>query len=112
MPRIGIRITEEFHEEIKTVAEIDGVSVSDFVRQAIENEMLDRRTASNRISLETVTLLKEQVKEKDAQIEHLHQQADQLHQLVAMAQSNQADTLKQLEDAKTQRRRWWKFWGA
>lgn len=54
--------------------------------------------------------------QKDADIERLvdqlttkDDQISELHQLVALAQTNQSDTLKQLEDLRG-KRKWWRFW--
>jgi predicted DNA binding CopG/RHH family protein len=115
MPRIGIRVTDDFHDEIKALAAVDGVSVSDFVRRAIENEMLQRRTVSDTVSRESLLILKSQIESlqaqletKDDQIRALTQSLDQAQQLQAMqAQTNQTltDRLTAIEDRS--RRSWW-----
>ena len=47
MPRIGIRVTDDFQDELKAIAEQRGVSVSDFIRRAAHNEVNNRHTMSD-----------------------------------------------------------------
>ena len=107
MPRIGIRITNDLNEELKTVAEFEGVSVSDFVRQSLEQTLQFSRTGGHTASYNVehhreVKQLHEQTEQKDKQIQ-------ELHQLLAVAQKNVASVTEQNQLLLTDNRKqlWW-----
>ena len=98
MPNPSFRVSDETYQEIQEQAQKEGVTVSDVLRTAVRHYL---NPPSDRDTHPPIAILHDELSTKNAQI-------DQLHQIVAMAQSNQADTLKQLEASKVQRR-WW-FW--
>ncbi len=121
MPRITIRFTEELYEQIQDIALEEGIALADVIRQGVSHNIEMREMSADGSAAagsREIEQLHQQIQTKDEQIRQLNDhiqtkdaQIDQLHQLVAMAQSNQADTLKQLEDLRGQRqRRWWQFW--
>ena len=115
MPIASARISDELHDQVKIESELQGVSISDFIRKSIEDAVNGRiQSEEKKPSIEdspAFALLSEQLKEKDQQI-------SQLHQLVAMSQKHSDDlanqleqTTKQLEDQR-QNGKWWRFWSA
>jgi len=118
MPHPSFRCSQEFLDRIREASEVQNVSMSDFIRTSVEHGLENLDQPSHNVDHQTLDVLREQLQAKDQQLEQLNTQLTQkdaqiseLHQIVAMAQSNQANTLKQLEDAKVQRqRRWWQFW--
>ncbi len=103
MPTPSFRVTDELYDRIIEAAQGKEMPVSAFIRSAVEHVLDNPDTMLDIQNSQIYKDLQTQLSQKDAQI-------DQLHQIVAMAQSNQADTLKQLEASKVQRR-WW-FWRA
>lgn len=106
MRQFNARVEPELYELATAKAKETQISLSDLIRHAVKHFCDDDKANVTHDEKQSITVeaCVRQLEEKDKQI-------DQLHQLVAMAQSNQADTLKQLEDSKAQRqRRWWKFW--
>ena len=104
MPIASARISNELHEKIQLESALAGISVSDFIRSAIDNKV-NGRIQENGHSPSTenspaFALLSEQLKEKDQQI-------SQLHQLVAMSQKHSDDLLEDLRKPRS----WWQFWG-
>ena len=107
MPVASTRVSDEFYERVKDEAVSQHISVSDFIRQAIETAVDD--------SLQTVNKSKDAFSEQTldvirSELEQKNEQISQLHQLVAMSQKHSEDLTKQLEDGR-QRRSWWRFWG-
>ncbi|MCH8290190.1 hypothetical protein IH992_03680 [Candidatus Poribacteria bacterium] len=98
MPNPSFRVSDELYQRLKAQAQKESVTVSDILRTSVRR-YLDPPSDSD--SHPSIAILHDELSTKNAQI-------DQLHQLVAMAQSNASDTLKQLEDSRA-RRRWW-FW--
>ena len=105
MPQIGIRITHELHGHIIDVAEEQSISISDFVRHAVEHVLNGCETPST--NAKHGQHLEQQIHEKDEQIR-------ELHQLLGVAQKNVGELseqfTKQLEDHRHSRS-WWRFWG-
>ena len=103
MPIASARISDELHEKIQIESALAGISVSDFIRSAIDNEVNGRiQENGHPPSTENspaFALLSEQLKEKDQQI-------SQLHQLVAMSQKHSDDLLEDLRKPRS----WWHFW--
>ncbi len=100
MPSLGIRITHELHGRLHDRANEENISVSDFVRQTVEQALDYDTTLSNNVGQEKFTKhLESQLKEKDQQI-------SQLHQLVAMSQKHSEDLLEDLRKPRS----WWHFW--
>ena len=82
MPQIGIRVTYELHGRIQDTAEEQNVSISDFVRHAVEHLLNGCQTPSTITGHEKFNAhLERQVQEKDEQI-------GQLHQLLAVSQKS------------------------
>ena len=87
MPTPSFRVTDELYDRIIEAAQGREMPVSAFIRSAVEHILDNPDTMSDIENSQIYKDLQTQLTQKDAQI-------DQLHQLVAMAQSNQADTLK------------------
>jgi len=130
MPTASIRFTDELYARLKQTAESEVLSISDFVRKAVEKALADETSG---LSQDTRVLQRQlqdtesqidflrqelstvrqshtgHLTEKENQIEKLHaelttknQQIEELHRLVAMAQSNTADMARQLESSQHQ----------
>ena len=114
MKTVGVKVTPEIYHQLRSLAESEGVSFSQFLRGLFMARLTHGEPNHQKTLVDfqpALTALENQLTEKREQLTQKDEQIDQLHQIVAMAQSNQADTLKQLEDAKTQgQRRWWKLW--
>ena len=103
----SIRMTIEFFERIQTAAKIQSLSVSDYIRDAVEqvlqNAEHDVEQRSTDIEREAFRTLQTQLETKDEQIDHLQQ-------LLAVSQKSIQQLAEQnqflLED--TRRRTWWK----
>ena len=129
---VGFRLGDDVHKALSAIAMSNGVSISQYVRQSVEDS-LNRPTTDNNTSTATdnvLTTLENELKTKDLELEdkarqlatkdvsidHFHQQIerldnelstknaqiDQLHQLVAMSQTNLAESQKQLDRANLQ----------
>ena len=104
MPTPSFRVTDELYDRIIEAAQGKEMPVSAFIRSAVEHILDNPDTMLDIQNSQIYKDLQTQLAQKDAQI-------DQLHKLVAMAQSNAGDALKQLDDLRGQRqRRWWQFW--
>lgn len=127
---IGTRVDDELHNRIKHGAESQGISVSDFLRFAVEQaldtsstldpelESLDVLRDLTQVQKEQVEFLRQELSTaqeskdthlsvKDRQIESLqdelatkNQQIDQLHQLIAMEQKNLGEIAQQLTQSQ------------
>ena len=103
----SIRMTIEFFERIQTAAKIQSLSVSDYIRDAVEqvlqNAEHDIEQRSTDIEREAFRTLQTQLETKDEQIDHLQQ-------LLAVSQKSIQQLAEQnhllLED--TRKRTWWK----
>jgi len=94
---VGFRADLEKYREIRSYAEEHGMSVSDLLREAVEYYLTNDKSANptefNAIKQQFENQLEKQdeyLKEKDTQIERLHQ-------LLAMKEQNMATIAKQLE---------------
>ena len=110
MPNPTFRCSEEFLGRLKETASHQNVTMSDFVRTSVGRYIEQLENPQDIATDATVAVLQSHVKKLHDELSTKNAQIDQLHQIVAMAQSNQADTLKQLQASKA-RRRWW-FWRA
>jgi negative regulator of replication initiation len=129
---IGTRVDDELHDKIRHRADAQGISVSDFLRFAVEQALASENTADD--TPEPVNVLREQLQaetenaqflrqeltalrqshsdhlsEKERHIEQLREelaikntQIEELHKLVAMAQSTGAELTKQLDRTQLQ----------
>jgi uncharacterized FAD-dependent dehydrogenase len=102
---IGTRVDESFYEKIKQHVHSLDVSISDFVRTAVEQTLAGPPTDVKSIE-SVISVFREQLSAKDEQIAHLHQ-------LLAMGGKERerlAEQLDrsnlQLEDLRTPRTAW------
>lgn len=66
MPIVSARIPDELHEQVRIKAELQGISISNLIRQAIEDAITRRKQESQNIEDHpTFVLLQDQLKEKD-----------------------------------------------
>jgi predicted CopG family antitoxin len=113
MPVASTRVSDDFYERIKDEATDRDLSVSDFIRQAIEAAVDEGLQTEDKpkdtASQQTLALLISELEKKNAQI-------DQLHQLMAMDKQERERLAQQLNRAHLQLedlrkpRRWWRFW--
>ena len=104
MPTPAFRVTDEFYEKIKNAAATKKTSVSDFIRSCVEQEIDNDRQVSNTVDPATIEIFHSQLKEKDKQI-------DQLHQIVAMGHQEREDLNRQLEDTRHRPSFWQRLLG-
>lgn len=111
MPRVTFRCSQELFSQLKIRSENTGVNLSDTVRTVIEQLFSDKHpSADPHNNGETLTVIQNQLSLFQSQLAEKDQQISQLHQLVALAQTNANELTKQLEDVR--QRRWWQFWQA
>lgn len=125
MPVASTRISQETYDRIQEITALEGITVSDLIRQYLEDIVdkgLHNEDAQGNLNNRAFALFQSQLESKDSQIERLHEQIDQLHQLLAMkersvdALTSQLGTAQdqigraqdQLEDMRTKEKRsWW-----
>lgn len=109
MPNPSFRVSNEFYEKMKVAAEAGNMSLSDFIRTAVERALSNNGQPSDIRSESLTAVLREQIQEKDEQIR-------ELHQLLGITQKNLGEISQQLDRAtrqlEDQRKRlvWWQFW--
>ncbi|MEI4356091.1 plasmid mobilization protein [Streptococcus suis] len=93
--QIIIRVSKEERSKIKEMAQYNGISVNEFIKNKVfsDIENQDTNDSNNDINLDIIQILKEQLQTKDMQIANLQQII------------YNRDT-KLLEAPKP----WWKFW--
>jgi len=113
---IGTRVDEVLHEKIRQYTDRQQVSLSDFVREAVEQMLVEPQTPANG-SQQTVSILQTELGARNEEITRLHQEIEQLHQLVGLSQKNVGTISQQLsqahaqlEDLRVKPTRWWQFW--
>lgn len=87
---------------MKEASKAQNITMSDLVREAVARWLDKNGNPSQKISQQTVELLREQLQSKDDQIR-------ELHQLVAISQKHSDSLMRQLEDHR-QSGKWWRFW--
>ena len=107
---ISTRIDNTLHQQVQTYLDKHSVSMSDFLRTAIENMLLIEITDSaqpitNRT--QALSVLESQLAAKDTIIEqlqsenaHLREQENHLTQVIAMSQKNIGALTEQLDDSR------------
>ena len=130
----SVRINEELYDRIKTISKSKQLSISDFIRNAVEHVLqIEEQGIEQRVTdieqnafdvLQTqLKLLHDQIQAKDdnteqllAQLQQKDEQISQLHQIVAMSQSHTNELTQQLDRAHLQledlrqKRPWWRRW--
>ena len=103
MPVASTRVSDSFYERVKDEASYRDVSVSDFIRRAIEiavdGGLQTENKSSDATLQQTLDVLRSELGQKNEQI-------SQLHQLVAMSQKHSDDLLEDLRKPRS----WWNFW--
>ena len=106
MPIASARVSEELHERIQNKSVLQGVLVSDFIRNAIEESVnggIQPEGCPPHIDdSPTFALATDQLKEKDQQI-------SELHQLLAVSQKSVQQLTEQNQLLLTDNRKpsWW-----
>jgi len=123
MAHLGLRIPNELHDQVKAVAQEQDISVSDYVRTAVEQVLHGVKSESNSVSQ---SLYKEQLAGKEREIEFLRQELTAVRQtldesvkrhdtiVLSITQHLEQANL-QLEDLRARHNRsWWQklFGGA
>jgi antitoxin component of RelBE/YafQ-DinJ toxin-antitoxin module len=116
MRAFSVRINDELHNLATHKADEMGLSLTELVRQSVnafctQTPTLDTELASALRS--QVTTVSQQLHSTEQQLQTKDQQIEQLHQLVAMAQSNTHELSKQLDRATLQledlqKQTWWR----
>ena len=89
---IGVKVPLEFYEKIKMHANSHSISISDFIRDAMEGRLNGGQQSSNEVK-PAFDALTGQLQIKDEQIEHLHQ-------LLAMKEKAAMEQTLMLEDMR------------
>ena len=95
---IGVKVPIEFYVKIKEYADSNGVSISDFIRDAMARRLNGNQQSSNEASNDVKQMFDsfgEQLRIKDEQIE-------QLHQLLAMKEKTTANLTEERIIIKSQ----------
>jgi flagellar biosynthesis chaperone FliJ len=108
----SVRVSVKLYERISEYANSKGISISDVFRNGAEN-FIDA-IETDRTNVETdpagieqvIATLREELGEKNKQIEHLHQLLA-MQSKTASVLTEQMDAMKQLEDLR-QSRPWWR----
>ncbi len=110
MRQINIRVDDELYENARDKAHELGVSLSDLIRNAVQqvcsNDTADTDEQDGGISRTVLEMIQHQLSTKDTHIDKLHQQADQLHQLIAMGHKERDRLSHQLSDMREQKTVW------
>ena len=108
MRTVGVKVTPQIYDQIKSASTTEHISVSAYLRRLIERRFTKDNLGKpeDNVALSALTA---QIREKDDQIR-------ELHQLLGMSQKNQAEMTLQLNRANRQieemrKRRWWQLWG-
>ena len=104
MPTSSFRIPDDLYSRMKDTAATQNMTLTDIVLRGVTRWLDTENNSQYDVLQETVTLLREQLHSVQAQLSQKDAQISELHQLVAMAQTNLSDVTKQLED---KRRTWW-----
>ena len=73
--------------------------------------MTDNGESNNGHLTDMIDELRSQLKHMREQLSEKDEQISQLHQIVAMGQTNVSDLTRQVEDLRDKdRQRWWQFW--
>ena len=103
------------YNQIKSNALAEGISVSAYLRKSIEMRLDPGMADGNTESDQSITAFVEQLQTKDTQIAQLHDQIQELHQLIAMGHKERdrlseqlQHTTIQLEDLRQPNPAWWK----
>jgi predicted CopG family antitoxin len=124
MPNTSIRIADDIYEHLKQEAAAQGISISDFIRNAIEQAL---HTVAQPTRSENIDVLQRQLAEREDEVQYLRQelsatrqntevqlttkdeqlqtkdeQISELHKLVAMAQTTANELTQQLKSTSLQ----------
>jgi DNA repair exonuclease SbcCD ATPase subunit len=95
MPTASIRFTDSQYAELKQRAESANLSISDFVRHAVEEALADEAVS---VFAQDTRVLQQQLQDRDQQIEFLRQQLLTLQQSQASQVAEKAQQLQKLHD--------------
>lgn len=125
MKVVGVKLPNETHTQLRTVAEEEGISVSEFLRHLIMQRLFQSKPENNGKPKDNgkttevfpaLTDLRKQLEAMREQLITKDEQIQQLHQLIAMEQKNAqglseqlSASHQQLEDFRDRPPRW-QFW--
>lgn len=105
MPNPSFRVSQEIYEQMKSTAESENVSLSDFIRTAVIHALDDNGEPADVSDERLAGVLQVQLTEKDEQIRELHQLLAVQSKTTA-ALTEQLDTSRQM--IEDMRRPWWR----
>ena len=85
MKNISVRVDDDFHKKVADQAKEQDMALSDFVRASLQ--AMCRQNQHNEHD-PLINILKQQLTEKDRQIESFLEQQDQFQKIVAMQQQS------------------------
>ena len=85
MKNISVRVDDDFHKKVTDKAKDKDMALSDFVRASLQ--AMCRQNQHNEND-PLINILKQQLTEKDRQIESFLEQQDQFQKIVAMQQQS------------------------
>ena len=111
--QILIRIDEQYHGEIKSIAEQESVSMNKYIVDLIISN-LNSKDDSEKVSddSEIIEIFKAQIEEKDDQIKQLHGLLNQQQQLSLVAQKEKEKLLLEIDhiEENEENRPFWRRW--
>ena len=85
---ISFKVTPEYQEELKNHSDTLGLSVSAFIRSAVDEKLNSVQQSNTEVKPNTTDIINQQIDTKDQQISEKDQQIDRLTQIVAMQQQS------------------------
>tara|TARA_B100000809_G_scaffold37267_1_gene32590 strand:- start:51 stop:404 length:354 start_codon:yes stop_codon:yes gene_type:complete len=86
MKNISVRVDDDFHKKVADQAKEQDMALSDFVRASLQ--AMCRHNEKHNENDPLINILKQQLTEKDRQIESFLEQQDQFQKIVAMQQQS------------------------
>ena len=108
MKNISVRVDNDFHKKVDNKAKEQNMALSDFLRASLQ--AMCRQSQHNEDD-PLINTLKQQLTEKDRQIESFLEQQDQFQKIVAMQQQSIQSITSQnqllLETSQQKKRSFW-----
>ena len=132
MPKTSIRLSDELYDKIQQESELNGLSMSDFIRQSVESQLLCvgqnggqsvGHNGGHGVNNSAIDLLREQLSNQHDQIRQLTQElfdarqstdeASRRHDTIVLQMTQQLNQAQmQLEDLRHRPSWWQRLFGA